>query len=125
MEIDFFFDSKINALGGDDFNLSDILDLLNRLQERGIKVTIHDTAGWDDGKRIDQYLRAVPPSMYKKYAIRRIFGSARIPGWQFGRQVPAIIVSNEGKDVDVYPHKLGARRVTILNFLSELVSHSI
>lgn len=122
MEIEFFYNSKIKPLDKDDYSLSEVLELLNKLQSLGVTTKIHDTAGWDSGKLSDVYQRAINPSMAKKFAIRRIFGSARESGFLFGKEVPAIIIQNEGKDIDVYPHKIGARRVTILDFLRKELS---
>jgi len=102
--------------------LSEVLELFKKLQVLSVTTKIHDTAGWDSGKLSDQYCRAIIPSMYKKYAIRKVFGSARNSGVLFGKEVPAIIIQNEGKDIDVYPHNVGARRETIIDFLRSQLS---
>jgi hypothetical protein len=70
----------------------------------------------------DVYLRAIAPSVEKKYSIQQVFGNLHHPGFLFGRGVPALIVqSASGTTVeDVFPHKESGRIVTIHEALSRL-----
>jgi hypothetical protein len=120
LKLDFYYDSTVEPFKRDDFNLQEVLRLLNELKSRGFLVEIHDVAGWDDGMRMEHYLKAVGPAVVKKYRIRRVFGSARNPGFLFGREVPALLVSEGEHVTDVYPHEQAGRRVTILEFLRKL-----
>jgi len=122
MELEFFYDSTVEPFRVDDYDKDKVLELLERLRRAGVRVKIHDTAGWSGEMQMEHYLRAVFLSVRGKYGIRRGFGSARNPGWLFGRQVPALIVREANRDVDVYPHRLGEKRVTILGFLRGLLS---
>ena len=122
MELEFFYDSTVEPFQVDDYDRDRVLELLERLRRAGVGVKIHDTAGWSGEMQMEHYLRAIAPAVRGKYGIRRVFGSARNPRWFFGRQVPALIVREAGRDVDVYPRRLGAKRETILGFLRKLIS---
>lgn len=122
MKLEFFYDSTVEPFKADDLNLPEVLDLLKRLKGKKMDVVAHDVAGWDDAMRMEHYLRGVVPAVMKKYGIRRVFGSARTSGWLFGRQVPALIVTEDGRVVDIYPHTFAGNRFTILGVLRELFS---
>lgn len=118
--LEFFYDSTVEPFRIDDVNVPGILALLEEISVKGVKVTVHDTAGWDYAMQMDHYMRAVGVSVRKRYGLRRIFGSARTSGLFFGRQVPALLVIENGEVTDVYPHMEAGRRHTITDFLRKL-----
>ncbi len=76
-----------------------------------------------DEERTNLYLEATLPTAGRKYRVRQVFGSKRHAGSLFAREVPALLVYENGKQspIDVYPHRHGARTVTIRLFLEELL----
>ena len=68
------------------------------------------------------YLRAIAPSVEKKYSIQQVFGNRHHPGFLFGRGVPALIFQSASGITaeDVFPHKESGRIVTIHEALSRL-----
>jgi hypothetical protein len=68
------------------------------------------------------YLRAIAPSVEKKYSIQQAFGNLHHPGFLFGRGVPALIVQSTSGTMaeDIFPHKKLERIVTIHDALSRL-----
>lgn len=69
----------------------------------------------------DAYVsRAVPPSVRRQYGVKRVFGTNRYAGSRFGRGVPALVVLDGGRPVDVYPHEEEGRIVTIADYLRRL-----
>ncbi|MFC2003438.1 hypothetical protein ACFLV4_05800 [Chloroflexota bacterium] len=99
------------------------MNLLWLLEKRGITNEIIDTDSLSEGQIQKAYLDAVVPSVFKKFGIRRVFGSRRRSGWLFGRGVPALLVYEEGEQYpsDVYPHDEGQGKVkTIREFLYDL-----
>jgi hypothetical protein len=117
VRLEFFYDSTVEPFRVDDIDVHRALGLLEELGRRGVEVIVHDTAGWDYGMQMEHYMRAVGVSVRRRYGLRRVFGSARTSGWLFGRQVPALLVLEDGQVTDVYPHVLAGRRRTILEFL--------
>lgn len=79
---------------------------------------IVDTADKTENEMIDLYSRAVMPSVWKKYRIRKIFGTNRQSGIFFGREQPALLL--EGDVWGIYPHEQDKKLVTIENFLENL-----
>ena len=70
-----------------------------------------------DGRR-DAYARAIVPSVHKKYRVRSVFGTRKYAGTRFGRGVPALLVVEDGRPVDVYPHEeQDGTVVTITDYL--------
>jgi len=91
-------------------------------RRQGIDLQFVDTTTMTDHERQTEYMRAVQPSVLKKYRIRQVFGSRRNAGFMFGRGVPALLVhgSSSGAAEDVFPHEESGRLVTINEFLSRL-----
>lgn len=106
------------------FDLREIRALLQRLEELGVPSEIVDTMTKSDEERTDLYLEAILPTALKKYRVRQVFGSKRHAGFLFGREVPALLVYEPGKQypVDVYPHRSGSCTVAIRAFLEDLVN---
>jgi len=105
------------------FEPGPIQNLLQRLEARGHSFEIIGCGDLTDEQVMSRYIEeAVVPSVYKKFRIRQVFGSRRHSGWLFGSGVPALIVYEGGKSIDVYPHEdLSGRTVTIEEFLESLL----
>ena len=101
----------------------EVMNLLWLLEKRGVSSQITDTDSLSAEEIQRVYSDAVVPSVFKKFGIRRVFGSRRRSGWSFGREVPALLVYEEGEEypADVYPHDEGQGTVrTIREFLYNL-----
>jgi len=54
----------------------------------------------------EEYAKATIPAIYKKYEVKRMFGTNRHSACWFGRQVPALVVKQAADSVgDTYPHR--------------------
>ncbi|MFQ5855749.1 MAG: hypothetical protein ACE5LU_08930 [Anaerolineae bacterium] len=106
--------------------LFEAMELLSRLQNRGITCEKIDTAALPDETIYRAYADAWIPSVSKKFAIRRVFGTRRRSGCYFGREVPALLVyENDGEHpVDVYPREEFGRTVMLREFLEDLLADS-
>ena len=96
--------------------LKDIKALLREIERLNIVVEERDLTDHNQEERKDLYFKfAVPPSVFRRYAIRRIFGSRRDPGFLFG-DIPALIVYYAASrfPVEVYPHEIGIGSVVFL-----------
>ena len=101
----------------------EVTNLLWLLEKKGVNHEIIDTDSLSEEEMQEAYLAAVVPSVFKKFGIRRVFGSRRRSGWLFGRGAPALLVYEEGEEYpsDVYPHDMGQGKVrTIRSFLYDL-----
>lgn len=98
--------------------------LLLRLKElKGTIYYIRDASkwSWEDAERAYIEL-AVPPSVRKRYRIRKVFGTNTAAGSFFGKGIPALVVFEGESPIDVYPHEEpGGRLITIRGYLEELV----
>ena len=97
---------------------------LQELQRHGRMVKQIDTAKVDRAGLMSAYLEnALRPAMYRKYRIRKVFGSNRQPGLVFGTSVPALLIRDpSGQTVgDIYPHEKSGSFVTINDFLTGLL----
>ncbi len=105
------------------FDLSEIKTILQQLEELGLSGEIIDSMTNSDEELTDLYLEATLPTARKKYQVRQVFGSKRHAGYLFGKEVPALLVYEPGKQypVDLYPHRSGNRTVTIRGFLEGLL----
>jgi hypothetical protein len=94
--------------------------LLERLERKGARIRRIDPGTLSAERRFEEYARATIPAIYKKYEVKRIFGTNRHSACWFGLQVPALIVKQNPDDVgDTYPHrKSGNTIVTIHQFLT-------
>jgi hypothetical protein len=98
--------------------------VLARLQDfrpKGQPLEIMDIGKMTEEQRMTAYIRALTPSVYQKYRVRKVFGSQRHAGFAFGRGVPALVVWDdaEGFALDVYPHEKLGRIITIYEFLTK------
>ena len=95
--------------------------LLGQMKEAGVDYRVLDPSELSREELEDAYTRlAVPPSVRKRYGIKRIFGTNKYPGSYFGRQVPALVVLESGRPQDVFPHEEGGKIVTIKDYLERL-----
>jgi hypothetical protein len=94
---------------------------LNRIEElrRQGKVRVVELS---DDEVQPAYLRAITPSVKRKYPIRQVFGSRQYSASLFARGVPALVVQSASGTMaeDVFPHKESERIVTIHEALSRL-----
>lgn len=105
------------------FRLEEIRAMLEQLEAGGVQLELVETSALSDEALRKAYAEAIVPSVYKKYRVRRVFGSKRDSGCLFGKRVPALVVY-EGENrhpTDVYPHEEGGRVVTIREFLEGLL----
>ena len=103
---------------------SEAMDLLADAQKQGIRCEKIDTAELPPEKVYEAYADAWAPAVFKKFAIRRVFGTRRRSGCYFGREVPALLVYDDDREqpTDVYPHEELGRTVTIGEFLGDLLA---
>ena len=100
-------------------NLDKIETMLQDLANKGkLNCNIVDTDTMPEPELADAYIRAIMPSVWKKYRVRTVFGSNRHSGVFFGKQQPALLV--EGEQWDIYPHEKDEKRVLIETFLQDL-----
>lgn len=99
------------------------IELLTALEQQGVHSERVDTSQLSDEEIYEAYAKACVPSVFKKFGIRRVFGTRRRSGCFFGRDVPALLVYGGDGDhpADVYPHEELGRTVTIKEFLEGLV----
>ena len=104
--------------------IRDVLEHIDDFRIGGVSIEKRDTAKMSATELEHAYIRAILPSVYRKYRVRRIFGSNRQAGLLFGRAVPALLISDPTHKTpgDVYPHEQAGRIVTIHEFLTELIA---
>jgi hypothetical protein len=124
MKLEFYYNSKVEPFRS---YLDEIFSLLKKCEEKGIEYKIVDTKDMDDSDINGIYINACVPSVFKKYAIRKIFGTNRNSGVFFSKQVPALLVyeDNQIAPSDVYPHEKGKREIEIVDFLKNLLAEGI
>jgi len=83
-----------------------------------VEFSVVETAKMTEDERFGEYAKAIVPSIFNKYQVRKVFGTNRQSGIFFGREEPALLV--EGKRNDIYPHIKNGKTVTIEDFLKEL-----
>jgi hypothetical protein len=96
------------------------LERLEDFRAQGVDVQIVDTSHMGEQEIQADYIRAILPSVRKKYSVRQIFGSRSRSGWLFGRAVPALVFQEPSGEAvaDVFPHNESGRIVTIQDALS-------
>lgn len=102
------------------FDLATVRSLLGQLELGGVRVEWVETTTLSDEELMRNYLHAIAaPAASKKHRFRQVFGSKRYPGRLFGKEVPALVVYEDGANYpsDVYPHDESGRLVTIRDFL--------
>ena len=98
----------------------DLPRLEQQLREVGAEYRVVD--GLTQQEREEAYVsRAVRPSVSKRYRVRRVFGTNKYSGQDFGGAVPALVVLENGRPVDVYPHEeQDGTIVTIRDYLERI-----
>jgi hypothetical protein len=123
MELTLFCPSDQTIIFQDDRNqgFEYVSALLEEFQRSGANVTRIDPTTLTQDQRINEYSKAIIPAVYKKYEVKRIFGTNRHSACWFGVQVPALIVKRNADDIvgDTYPHREQSNSVvTIHDFLT-------
>ena len=96
--------------------------LTRRLEEAGVAYRVVDAEALTPQGREEAYHSlAVRPSVRRRYRVRRVFGTNKYPGSLFGAAVPALVVFEDGRPVDVYPHEeQDGTIVTIEDYLDRI-----
>ena len=99
---------------------ADLPRLERQLREVGVAYRVVE--GLTQQEREEAYVsRAVRPSVSKRYRVRRVFGTNKYSGQYFGGAVPALVVLENGRPVDVYPHEeQDGTIVTIRDYLDRI-----
>jgi hypothetical protein len=94
--------------------------LLAALREAGVDYRVVDVSARTREELQDEYLRlAMRPSVSNRYRVRHIFGTNKYGGGFFGRGVPALIVLDDDRPIDIFPHEEdGGRIVTIADYVA-------
>lgn len=122
MELTFYCPSDLSIPFSDDRNrlIEAVPGQLDELERRGAKVRRIDPGTLDAEQFRHAYAEAVIPAVYKKYEVKRMFGTNRHSACFFGREVPALVVKQASDPIgDTYPHReSGTIVVTIHEFLT-------
>lgn len=95
--------------------------VLRRIREAGAAYQVVDVSGFSREQLEDAYVgKAVPPAVRRQYGVKRVFGTNKYAGSRFGRGVPALVVLEDGRPVDVYPHEEKGRIVTIKDYMERM-----
>ncbi len=95
-----------------------ILNILEKLKKKGVTYATTETSKLTEEERARLYIKAITPSVHRKYKIRKVFGTNRQSGFLFGKKVPALLVYERGEfPTDIYPHIAYSRIVRIEEFL--------
>ena len=123
-KIVFLWDSTINPWSVD-VDAHRIKDYLARLGKKGLTCELIETKDLPDGELEYWRKEALVTSVWRHQEIRQHFGVSQL---DLGRQVPALLVYEEGEKVPiaVYPHtkKRGQEKTdySIETFLKELAN---
>ena len=86
-------------------NVPNVLDYLNWIKNLRVAVRVTDVSKLSEDQRMKLYFEAVTGSVIQKAEIRRVFGSNKNPGMNFGKAQPALLILQNDKCVDVYPQR--------------------
>ncbi len=111
-------DSPVNAGIGE----NGIERTVRRVSEAGAEYRVVDASELTRAEAEDAYQRlAVPPSVRRRYRVRGVFGTNKYSGGFFGKGVPALVVLENGRPKDIYPHQeQDGTIVTINDYLDRL-----
>jgi hypothetical protein len=122
MKLVYYFSSQHQPLEIDrNEGIADIPKLLRRLDAKGHRVEMKDTAAMTEPQRKKAYISAIVPAVYRHYELRKMFGSNRISACWFGAEVPALVITDDDAAGDTYPHRKEDRITTIRSFLAGLI----
>ncbi len=95
---------------------------VRQIREAAIEYRVVDAGAMTREEAQSAYERlAVPPSVRRRYRVRRVFGTNKYTGGFFGKGVPALVVLENGRPQDVYPHEeQDGTIVTIKDYLDRL-----
>lgn len=121
MRLEFYYDKKKS-----DFEKVSILkEKLQNLKNNNVQLEIIDISNMSDDEIFMLYENAWKPSIYKKYKIRRVFGSHRRPGIFFGIKPALLVFESDNKyPTDVYPHDAHGKEITIQDFINKIQSEA-
>ena len=102
----------------DSFRVLALLELLKKEQRASFNVI--DVSRLSRAELSRAYDAAVIPSTWKRYRIRKVFGTQSSSGTFFGRGVPALLVYEGERPIDVFPHEVAGEAVTIRAYLEGL-----
>lgn len=95
--------------------------VLRRIRETGATYQVVDVSEFSREELEDAYVsKAVPPAVRRQYGVKRVFGTNKYAGSRFGRGVPALVVLEGDRPVDVYPHEREGKIVTINDYLKRM-----
>lgn len=87
--------------------------VIKLLAEQNVPFEVVGGSDLTDCVREDVYVSEAIPAAGNRYQIRNVFGSRRHGGGPyFGTAVPALIVLEDGRPIDVYPHRSRDGEVT-------------
>jgi hypothetical protein len=117
MRLEFYYDKQKS----DTEEVSKLIKKLQNLKKKNIQLKIKDISNIPKDEIFTIYATAWKPSVYKKYKIRRVFGSHRQPGIRFGVKPALLVYENEAEyPTDVYPHDAHGREITIDDFINTI-----
>jgi hypothetical protein len=105
------------------FDHAAITTRLGELRARGLECEFIDVEALSDEQRSDLYAQALTAVARagNRYRIRQVFGSRRDGGGRhLGSGVPALLVFEDGRPTDIYPHQVGDGYETICAYLAVL-----
>lgn len=120
MQLEFYYDKQRSDVE----EVSKLTEKLQNLKRKNAQLKIIDVSNMSQDELFKIYANAWRPAIYKKYKIRRVFGSHRQPGILFGKK-PALLVYEAESEypTDIYPHDAHGRIVTIDEFINNLKMH--
>ena len=100
--------------------LQEVESTLNQLSKKNRLLKV-DTSHWNHDQRFSIYGDAIVVAVMKKSKVRKVFGTNRHPGTNFGKEVPALVLYNEDDyAIDVYPRMEDGEIITIKQYLDSL-----
>jgi len=117
MRLEFYYDKQKSDIK----EVSRLIKKLQNLKRKNTQLKITDVSSIPKDEIFKIYANAWKPSVYKKYKIRRVFGSHRQPGIRFGIKPALLVYESEAEyPTDVYPHDVHGREITIDDFLNNI-----
>ena len=125
MYLELYWDPSCKVLNfPENEGFSEVSSLLEKMKRKAVEIKAINTQGLSKEELQEAYIKAIAPSVFKRYEVKSVFGTKKTGGCFFGREVPALVVCGEkGKPQDVYPHKKEGRIVTIKAFLEGILAH--